>query len=395
MSDHDPASGSFEGPGLYLHVPFCSAICPYCDFAVLTGGAAKRRRFVDHLCAEMALAVPFPGPFDTVYLGGGTPSALAAEDLGRVFEALRERLPLRASAWTFLEANPEDVTAESLAAWRRLGVATLSLGLQSFDDEALRFLGRRHSGAQGRLAVERAMAAGFEAVSIDLIYGLPGQTVETWRRDLETAVALAPDHLSCYQLTIHQGTAFGTRLRRGQLAELPEDAQGDLFRVTHQVLADAGYPAYEVSNFARAPEHQSRHNRKYWRHVPYLGLGPSAHSFAGRERWWNHAKLSRWEAAVAAGERPIAGQETLSACDLAFEALLLGVRTAEGVDLAAIERRFGVSIAAPNTARIEALASAGLCIPSGPRLIPTLEGLAVADGLAAGFTLLPAEEDPL
>src|SRR5258706_3593285 len=219
-------------PGLYLHIPFCSAICPYCDFAVLTGGPERRRRFADHLVREIALWADERSTFesiDTIYFGGGTPSALAPENLGRILEAARENLSVRDDVQVFFEANPEDVTPVSVRAWRDLGVRFLSLGIQSFDDDALKFLGRRHSPEQAWSSVEIARAAGFETISIDLIYGLPDQPFEIWKRTLEQAVELQPGHLSCYQLTIHEGTPFGFRLARGKLSEAPEETQGELF----------------------------------------------------------------------------------------------------------------------------------------------------------------------
>ncbi|MGV8040163.1 MAG: radical SAM family heme chaperone HemW [Thermoanaerobaculaceae bacterium] len=394
-------------PGLYLHVPFCSAICPYCDFAVMRAGEAIRTRFVDRLVNELPLAAGAwsdPRPFDTVYFGGGTPSLLPAEHLARVLDACREHLALASPApWVFLEANPEDVTPAACAAWRRLGVRTLSLGVQSFDDDALRFLGRRHTAAQARAAVETAQAAGFDTVSVDLIFGLPGQTAAVWRRDLQAAVALAPGHISCYQLTIHARTVYGVRAARGQLAELADGEQAALFELTHRVLADAGWPAYEVSNFARSPEHRSRHNRKYWDHTPYLGLGPSAHSFALGDasaspagaavghRWWNEPRLRPWEQRVAAGERPVAGEELLGPRDLAAETLLLGLRTTAGVDLDDFAARYGLDLLAANDALVASLVREGRLVvrssPEGRRLVPTVLGLVVADGLAAAFDL--------
>ncbi len=393
-----PPAGTSR-PGLYLHVPFCSAVCPYCDFSVLKAGVPARKRFVEHLVAEVPLAAGAwsdPRPFDTVYFGGGTPSLLPAEDLRRVLDACRARLSLDAP-WVFLEANPEDVTPEACAAWRGLGVRTLSLGVQSFSDEALRFLGRRHSADEARAAVEAARGAGFDTVSVDLIFGRPGQAPEAWRRELEEAAALGPGHVSCYQLTIHERTRFGVAARRGQLAEMPDAEQAVLFGLTHRVLADAGYRAYEVSNFARGPEHESRHNRKYWDHTPYLGLGPSAHSLAVAEaaahpaarRWWNEKRTPGWERRVAAGERPVEGEEALGPGALATEALLLGLRTAAGVDLDAFAARFGVDLLAANEALVDRLvAERRLVVASdgeGRRLVPTVAGLAVADGLAAAF----------
>jgi oxygen-independent coproporphyrinogen-3 oxidase len=232
-------------PGLYVHIPFCSAICPYCDFAVLTGGPEKRRRFTDHLVREISMWTDERSTFesiDTIYFGGGTPSALALEDLARILAAARENLSIQNDACVFFEANPEDVTPESVQAWRNLGVRFLSLGIQSFDADALKFLGRRHSPEQALRSFEIARAAGFETISIDLIYGLPDQPFEIWKRTLEQAVALQPDHLSCYQLTIHEGTPFGFRLARGKMTETPEETQGELFLFTHSFLKDAGSP---------------------------------------------------------------------------------------------------------------------------------------------------------
>ena len=314
----------------------------------------------------------------------------------------RSQLAL-ATPWVFLEANPEDVTSEACAAWRGLGVRTLSLGVQSFSDEALRFLGRRHDGRQARAAVATAQAAGFDTVSVDLIFGLPGQSEDAWRRELAAAVALAPGHLSCYQLTIHARTRFGVAAKRGQLSEMPEAQQAAVFELTHRLLADAGYSAYEVSNFARAPGHESRHNRKYWDHTPYLGLGPSAHSLAigdsgaapgavlSARRWWNELRTPRWESRVAAGERPLEAEERLGAKALATETVMLGLRTTAGIDLDAFAARYAIDLLAANEALVAQLTAEGhLAVrPSdahgGRRLVPTPSGLAVADGMAAAF----------
>lgn len=398
-------------PGLYLHIPFCSAVCPYCDFSVLKAGVPARKRFVQHLVAEAALAARDwmdPRPFDTVYFGGGTPSLLPAHDLALVLDACRAQLSF-ARPWIFLEANPEDVTPDACASWRGLGVRTLSLGVQSFSDDALRFLGRRHAALQARAAVETARAAGFDTVSVDLIFGLPGQTPEDWRRELATAVALGPGHLSCYQLTIHARTRFGVAARRGRLAEMPEGEQAVLFELTHRFLADAGYSAYEVSNFARDTGHESRHNRKYWDHTPYLGLGPSAHSLAVSEaarppvarRWWNELRTPLWEGRIAARERPVEGEESLGPKALATEVVLLGLRTTAGIDLDGLATRYGVDLLAANDALVAHLVAEGHLVvragaAGGRRLAPTTSGLAVADGMAAAFDIpLPADSGPV
>jgi putative oxygen-independent coproporphyrinogen III oxidase len=377
-------------PGLYLHIPFCSAICPYCDFAVLTGGPERRRRFADYLIREIVMWKDERSTFesiDTIYFGGGTPSALAPEDLACILAAARENLSIQNNAWVFFEANPEDVTPESVRTWRDLGVRFLSLGIQSFDADALKFLGRRHSPEQAIRSFEIARAAGFQTISIDLIYGLPDQPFEIWKRTLEQAVALQPDHLSCYQLTIHEGTPFGFKLARGKMSEAPEETQGELFLFTHSFLKDAGYPGYEVSNFARSPEHRSRHNQKYWHHVPYLGVGPSAHSFAGMRRWWNERKLKSYETRIATGEKPIAGSEDLTRSDLALEALMLGLRTTDGIDRSFFRERYGVDLLKSNEPLVERLVRDNLLNLEENILIPTLAGLAVTDSLARAFDL--------
>ena len=376
--------------GLYVHVPFCSAICPYCDFAVTRGGPERRAAFVEALVAEAALYGEGGDAFDTVYLGGGTPSALPVEALARLLGALREHLAVAPEAWISVEANPEDVSEGLLAELRALGVRTLSLGVQSFDPAALKFLGRRHTPEEARRAVELALAAGFESVSVDVIVGLPEdrQGPEALARTLATVVELAPQHVSCYQLTFHEGTPFFRGLERGVIRELPEPAQARSYERVLSVLGAGGYEPYEVSNFARAPRFRSRHNAKYWDHTPYLGLGPSAHSFDGRRRWWNVREEGAWRRMLA-GERPVAGEEVLSRGELALEALMLGLRTARGVDLDRFRERFGVDLVARNRGRVEALVAAGLVRVEREEgrewLRPTVKGFAVADGLPVGF----------
>ena len=376
-----------ECAGLYVHIPFCSAVCPYCDFAVQTGSAAQRAALVSLLRAETALWGPWERPFDTVYFGGGTPSLLDAGQLDQALAAIRSGLPIRSDARLFLEANPEDVTPERIGEWRSLGVSFLSLGVQSFHDGELRALGRRHDGRAARGAVDACLEGGFDTVSVDLMFGLPDQDLATWSENLETVIALGPEHVSCYQLTIHEGTAYGRRRARGRLTEMPESAQADFFAYTHARLADAGWTGYEVSNFARASGHRSRHNLKYWRHVPYLGLGPSAHSFDGARRWWNHRALDDYARRIARGERAIEAGESLDGEALALEALMFGLRTAEGIDLSGYRLRYGVDLSGLNRRLIATLVEDGLVRCDSSALRPTRRGLAVADGLAARFRL--------
>jgi oxygen-independent coproporphyrinogen-3 oxidase len=287
----------------------------------------------------------------------------------------------------FLEANPEDADAARLASWKRLGVETLSLGIQSFDAEALQFLGRRHGPERAREALEQARRTGFATVAIDLIYGLPQQSLADWERQLDTALRIGVDHLSCYQLTIHEKTRFGLLVKRDRLKPLAQDAQAEFFRGTHRWLAERGMPGYEASQFAAGPEHQSRHNWKYWTHTPYLGLGPSAHSFEANRRWWNLRRTDDYQRCLREGVRPVDGEERLDARALTLEALMTGLRTYAGVDLERVRRRWGIDLLARNRGLLERLAALDLLRLEGPRLVPTLDGLAVADSLATQFEL--------
>ncbi len=387
--------------GLYVHVPFCSAICPYCDFAVKKGGQEKVPAWLAALRLELAwlkekgseaapgdaLAALLESPFDSFYLGGGTPSVLSEDALAELLELAGKSLRFEPQTQLFLEANPEDVSAENLATWKRQGVHMLSLGVQSLDEESLKFLGRRHTAKEAESAIRAAQEQGFPTLSVDLIYSRPGQTVAAWREELERAIALGPDHFSCYELEVHEKTTFGKKKASGKLRELPEGTQAELFELTHQLLEGHGYEGYEVSNFARGPEHRSRHNQKYWQHVPYLGLGPGAHSYSQTLRWWNLRDEPTWRRALKEGLAPIEAAETLAPQDLALESLMLGLRKRDGADLDEIKRRWGIDVTAKNQARIEAWQQQGLLEAAPSKLVPTLRGLAVADRLAAELEL--------
>lgn len=375
-----------RAPGAYVHIPFCSAICPYCDFAVTLGDGDRREMFVRALLAEIRREREFGGPFDTIYLGGGTPSALEQAQLGRILEALRSRLSLIDGATISIEANPEDVSDQNVREWKALGIERLSLGIQSFDSKELDFLGRRHDPSDARRAVEVGLAAG-AVVSMDLIYGLPGQSPASWQHNLELAVALAPQHISCYQLTVEPGTPFAVQRGRGDWRAPANEAVAELFFRTHEFLGASGYPAYEVSNFARGAEHQCAHNRKYWEHVPYLGFGPSAHSFDGRSRWWNQRAERAWRLEVGSGRNPIAGREDLTVVDLALEKIMLGLRTPAGVDLHSLAGIETSAFLERNSDVLSRSVERGLLDVGSRRLVPTLAGMAQADALARAIRI--------
>jgi putative oxygen-independent coproporphyrinogen III oxidase len=318
--------------------------------------------------------------FDSLYLGGGTPSLLNGSQLHALVESLRRHFEFGPDLEFTLEANPDDVTAAKLRLWRDLGVNRLSLGVQSLDEAELRFLQRRHTARQTQAALNLIRAAGFNNLGLDLMYGLPGQTQDTWRQTLETAVSFAPEHLSCYQLTVAGETPalrtpFARRLARGEFALPEEEAQRDFFLLTHHYLEDRGYIHYEISNFARGEEFLCRHNRKYWDHTPYLGLGPAAHSFQAGRRWWNFSSVAQYCEALEAGCAPVAGSESLTPAQLRLETLYLGFRTREGVALEVIRQHPGWQVA------LAALQDAGLVNLAHGRVSATPEGLVVADRL--------------
>lgn len=364
-------------PGLYVHVPFCRSKCRYCDFSSITRTEAIAA-WLPALLSEMALVQhqDWPQPFDTLYLGGGTPSLLPGEVLEEVFTYLRRRFVLTPDAEITLEANPDDVTPEKLRCWRALGVNRLSLGVQSLHDSELRLLGRRHTAAQARHALELAREAGFANLSVDLMYALPGQTEAAWLATLKAALAYQPEHLSCYQLTATEHTPLGAEVARGALTLPGEKEQRQFFLTTSEFLDSRGYSHYEVSNFARGRQNVSRHNSKYWQHSPYLGLGPAAHSFDGRRRWWNCRAVEAYCRRLQAGRAPVAGIEVLSDAQLHLEALALGLRTRRGVALTALAHF-------PQADKIMVeFCEVGLLTLHEGRLCPTREGFLVADSLA-------------
>ena len=365
-----------EPAGLYIHVPFCRGKCPYCDFFSV---CAPRRvpAFLADLRAEIELVRDAMGTFDTLYIGGGSPSALAPAELAALLSMARDALSSRTAGPLELtvELNPADVGPELLDVLRRAGVNRLSLGVQSFDDRALRLLGRRHDAAGALAAVEAIRAAGFDNLGLDLIHDLPGMHPGGWRRTLERAVSLRPEHLSCYALTIADRTPFGRMRARGAL-ELPDEEEcAEMFRLSGAILEEAGYDHYEVSNFARVPGLRARHNRKYWRRIPTLGLGPGAHGFDGVRRTWNLADLDAYHRALAAGRRPLEGAEDITPAQARLETIALGMRTAEGVRLDAVQP------ADPET--VDGLIAERVVYLERGRLRPTRRGYPVADAIAA------------
>jgi oxygen-independent coproporphyrinogen III oxidase len=370
-----------EPAGLYVHIPFCSGKCGYCNFYSVPS-TADIPLFLDALAAEAKMYARTFSRFDTLYLGGGTPSLLAPLDLARIITELDNVFAFGTDSEVTMEVNPADCSLVYLRGARQMGINRLNIGVQAFDGAVLDFLERRHSPEESLRAVETARKAGFDNIGIDLIYGIPGQEMKSWLTGLDRAVSLNAEHLSCYQLTLEPGTRLGKRHAEGAFALPDEDLQAEFFLSTSEALETAGYLHYEVSNFARNERLVSQHNSKYWDHTPYLGLGPSAHSFRENRRWWNHPSLPLYLKEIKEGKAPVASSETLTEEDLRLEALFLGLRTKKGIRLADFKRHYGCDLLQEKAAMISALEKEGLVEIENDCLKPTRAGLAVADSLA-------------
>jgi oxygen-independent coproporphyrinogen III oxidase len=349
--------------GLYVHVPFCSSTCDFCAFYQEEPRRADLDRFLDGIERELELAGP-RAPADTIFWGGGTPTALPARDLLRLGRTLLDHLGQPPREWT-VELAPASVKPDKLAALRELGVTRLSLGVQSFSPRTLAALGRRHSPAQVQTALAAIRAAGFDNLNLDFIFAIPGQTRADWLADLRAAVALAPAHLSTYCLTYEEDTALWLKLARGQVRPDPQ-ADADFYEATWDFLGESGFAQYEISNFAR-PGRECRHNLNTWAMHPWIGLGPSAASQWRGRRYANPPDLERWLAGLAAGSPARVDEVALTPALLAADALIFGLRLNRGVDLAALAARFPEIDFAALAPLWEDLAAAGLLeMPSKP-----------------------------
>ncbi len=324
---------------LYIHVPFCRRKCAYCDFYSLPIATEDTQEYIHGIKQELATRIDMlAAPLASVFLGGGTPTALDADALAALLALLT---PLTDHATEFsVEANPGTLTPEHLATLRQAGVNRINLGVQSFVDSELQAAGRIHTAAQARDAFARCRQAGFENIGLDLILALPKQTAASWDESLAQAVDLAPSHISCYALSVEPDTPLGRRAQAGEFEEMADDAQHDLYYRTIDVLAEAGLEQYEISNFARDGR-QCAHNLTYWHNRPYLGLGPGAASYLAGQRRVNAPDLPAWLAAMVAGLRPPADSEALTGQAHLAETVMLALRLTAGVDRAAFRQRFG------------------------------------------------------
>lgn len=373
---------------LYLHIPFCEKKCLYCDFYSIES-LSPMEEFLAGLAVEMQLygARGEGTRFDTVFFGGGTPSLLTPGQLDSILSCLRSAYTIATDAEITLETNPGTVTPEKLVAFRSLGVNRLSIGIQSFRDDELLFLSRIHDSAQAIEAVRMARGAGFDNISIDLIYSLPGQTPDRWLYTLEQGLALEPQHISAYSLIVEDNTPLARMVRARQVSPNPVEAEAALFEQTMRVLEENGFDHYEVSNYAK-PGFRSRHNYSYWSHANYLGFGPSAHSFwrsdDGRsgERWANVANVSTYSRRLRDRERPLGFDEKVGVKELVNERIFLGLRS-DGVDLRRLEADFAIRLGAGQGETVALLVQENLAVLDGNLLRLTPRGFVLCDEIAA------------
>ena len=348
--------------GLYVHVAFCRRICHYCDFNTYVGQDSLLPRYGAALRRELETLPPGVRA-SSLFFGGGTPSMLSHAQVADLVAAARELGNLPSSAEVTLEANPCDLTLEYLTGLRGAGVNRLSVGVQSFDDRLLRRLGRRHDALQALDSVALARAAGFENLSLDLMFALPGQDLDNWREALDVALRLGPEHLSLYCLTVEEGTPFAKWRREGKLVVPDDDAAADMYDLARDTLSRNGFAHYEISNFARrdpARDLRGQHNLTYWRNRPYFGLGAGAHSSFGGRRFANVLLPAEYLRRVEAGESPVGGSEEISPALAASETVILGLRLAEGVGQSEFQARFGKGLSDLYGPAIAELAALGL-----------------------------------
>jgi oxygen-independent coproporphyrinogen III oxidase len=378
---------TFDGfvAGIYIHIPFCRRACLYCDFHFSTS-QRDIDQMVGCIVAEAGMRRDYleKEQIGSVYFGGGTPSLLGPEHLQSIMSAIAGTFAISPGAEVTFEVNPEDVNIVSLSSWKRSGVNRLSVGLQSFDAEELKWMNRMHTGREGELAVKIAQDAGFGNISIDLIYGSRFQDLQKWKHTLEKATALDPTHISSYNLTVEQRTPLGNSVRSGLEPQVDAELSSRQFLMMGEFLGNAGFSHYEISNFAR-PGFEAVHNTNYWRRQKYIGLGPSAHSFNGSSRQWNVSANKRYMQAIAAGN-PSFENEVLTQRDRYNEYVMTGLRTSHGCDLQVVRTEFG----APYERHfIDALKkNASMFSRNGDQVCLTREGRLFADGVASSFFVL-------
>ena len=365
--------------GIYIHVPFCLNKCRYCNFFSVTK-LDLLDEYASAVCQETTMASQeFPPP-DTLYFGGGTPSLLPQHLLARILGKIDMIWGLAKCTEITLECNPATVDFEQLRHLKELGVNRLNIGIQSFNTDNLKLLGRIHTSSQAVSIVNSARRAGFTDIGIDMIYGLPRQRITQWENDLKTAVDLDPEHISCYILTYEPGTPLQRALTTGRFSGLDDAIIADMFRLTHTLLASSGFDHYEISNFSKKG-FRSTHNEKYWNFNSYLGFGPAAHSYLSRshERWWNHDSIERYLTCIQEGKHPICAQENLNSEQRIIEAVFLGLRQAKGLDFQMLSDQFDMEMVNKLKTAIHPWMKSGHAVVTDRSCYLAVEGMLVSD----------------
>jgi oxygen-independent coproporphyrinogen-3 oxidase len=368
--------------GIYLHIPFCKQACNYCNFHFTTSLRYKPD-LVAALSEEIQLQKDFLGgaTVNTIYFGGGTPSLLSKEEYNLILNTIKRTFPVSADAEITLEANPDDINKEVLQRWKEAGINRLSIGIQSFFEDELRWMNRAHNAQQAYQCIEQSLAAGFNNFSIDLIYGSPLLTDERWQQNVEKAISYGIPHLSCYALTVEEKTPLHKLISTNKKQDVENDQQARQFLLLMQWLKAAGYEHYEVSNFAKTGC-RSKHNSSYWKGTPYLGLGPSAHSYNGSTRFWNIANNNQYIRSIKEGMVPNE-KEILTEEQKLNEYIMISLRTMEGIDLDVINRIWGFETVAAIEKGLKPYIDKGLVQQNQQAVQLTQNGMLMADGIAA------------
>jgi oxygen-independent coproporphyrinogen-3 oxidase len=376
--------------GIYIHIPFCKQACYYCDFHFSTN-LDKQTEMLAGLRAELALQREYlqGEVVETIYLGGGTPSLLSVRELDSLFQSIHKNYPVHPNAEITLEANPDDLSIQKLHDMRTVGINRLSIGIQSFDDKVLTSLHRVHDSHLAKRSIEDAYGAGFTNISIDLIYAIPGQDDELWKNSITQALLFEPQHISSYALTVEERTVFGKRAAQGKFAALDDDNAATQLQLLVEMLSEKNYAQYEVSNFC-LPGFMSQHNSNYWRSKPYLGIGPSAHSYNGSSRQHNVRNNHQYLTSIGS-ERVPAQVEILSREDKINEYLLTSLRTSWGADLSKLRNEFDVDIALTYEKYLKQLLSSELATVHEDTLVLTRKGKLLADKIASDLFVLPSQ----
>ena len=377
--------------GIYIHIPFCSHICPYCDFTTYAGKESLIPRYVDALMRDLAHQAESVADREivSVFIGGGTPSLLDGDQMRRIVDACRRHYRLADPCEISVETNPNSLSRELLTAYREAGINRLSIGAQTMDRRGLRRLGRQHEADDVLTALANAHAAGFERISVDAIFGWPGQTVDVWRNDLETLLGCAtpPNHLSLYSLIVEPGTPYADMQTRGILPIPDDDATADMYELAVELLRDAGWTHYEIANWSRDPEHYSRHNALYWQHGDYLGVGAGAHGHVDGTRTINHLLPERWCEAVESGQSTVSNTEEIDPVTSITETIMMGLRLLDGgISLADFETRHGVDIRALCESELDHLSGIGLIEETSGRIRLTDRGALLSNEVIARLT---------